>query len=335
MSSSVSEPLISHIKNFSQAQILVMGDIMLDEFVYGRAERISPEAPVPVINVVEKSYRLGGAANVLINIHALKGKGFLCGVVGNNEMGIKFTNEIKRLGIGTRGIITERGRPTTVKTRIIADQRQQVVRYDQEVRTEITHSSRKKIISCLKDKFKSVKALIISDYEKGVISTTLLKEMLPLAKSRRLIVCVDHPKFKNHTLYKKHAHIITPNKKEAARVSGIEIESERDLVKAGKKLLSKIACDAVLITRGEEGMTLFEGRESKITHIPTKAKEVYDVTGAGDTVIATLTMALAVGASYDEAARIANHAAGIVVSKLGTATVTPEELINNITVDPF
>lgn len=335
MSLSVANPLISYIKKFSQAEVLVMGDLMVDEFIYGKAERISPEAPVPVVSVVEKIYRLGGAANVLFNIHALKGKGSLCGIVGNDEMGSKFTNEIKRLGIDTHGIITESSRQTTVKTRIIADQRQQIVRYDQEVRKEITHSSRKKMVSYLKNKFKGVNALIISDYEKGVNSTALLKEILPLARRKRLIVCVDHPKLNNHTLYENHASIITPNKKEAARVSGVEIESEGSLVKAGKKLLNNLACEAVLITRGEEGMTLFERKKGKVTHIPTKAKEVYDVTGAGDTVIATLTMALAVGASYDEAARIANHAAGIVVSKLGTATVAPKELINNITIDPY
>lgn len=335
MSSSSSKPLISYIKGFSQAEVLVIGDLMMDEFIYGRAERISPEAPVPVVNVVEKSYRLGGAANVLVNVHALKGRSFLCGVVGKDEIGKKFASEIKYLGITTDGIVTENGRPTTVKTRIIADQRQQVVRYDQEVRKEITHSSRKKILSCLKEAMKRVNALIISDYQKGVISNALLKEVLPLARSEGLIVCVDHPKLNNHTLYEKYAYIITPNKKEAARVSGIEIESEKDLVKAGKKLLNSLACEAVLITRGEEGMTLFEKGKGKITHIPTKAKEVYDVTGAGDTVIATLTMALTVGASYGEAARIANHAAGIVVSKLGTATVSQEELIDNIKRDPF
>jgi len=314
---------------------VVIGDLMIDEFIYGRAERISPEAPVPVVKVDDKRYRLGGAANVLNNIHALNGTGFLCGFVGNDEMGSTFTKEIKHLGIDTSGIIIERDRKTTVKTRIIADQRQQIVRYDQEERKEITHSSKKKILSYLKDKFSGVNALIISDYEKGVISTALLKEVLPLAKRKRLITCVDHPKFNNHTSYKNRVNIITPNKKEAARVSGIEIESKRDVVKIGKKLLNDLACDAVLITRGEEGMTLFERRKNRVTHIPTKAKEVYDVTGAGDTVIAALTMALAVGASYEEAARISNHAAGIVVSKLGTATVTPKELINSITADPF
>ena len=335
MSFSASAPLISYIRDFSQAQVLVIGDLMVDEFIYGKAGRISPEAPVPVVNVVEKKYRLGGAANVLNNIHALNGRGFLCGVVGDDEMGVKFIGEVKQLGADIHGVITEADRPTTVKTRIIADQRQQVVRYDQEVRTEIVYSSRTKILSYLKNKFKKVNALIISDYGKGVISTALLKGLLSLAKRRKLMICVDHPNRNNHYLYEDHANIITPNKKEAARVSDIEIESEKDLVKAGKRLLNNLSCEAVLITRGEEGMTLFEKRKSKITHIPTKAKEVYDVTGAGDTVIAVLAMALAVGASYEEAARIANHAAGIVVSKLGTATVTPEELINNIAVDPF
>jgi len=313
----------------------VIGDLMIDEYIYGSAERISPEAPVPVVKVDYKRYRLGGAANVLNNIYALNGKGFLCGVVGNDEMGIEFTNETKPLGIDSRGIIIERDRKTTVKTRIIANQRQQVVRYDQEERKGITHSSKKKILSYLKDKFNGVSALIISDYEKGTISTALLKEILPLAKRKGLITCVDHPKLNNHTSYKNRVTIITPNKKEAARVSGIEIEGRRGVVKAGKKLLKFLACDAVLITRGEEGMTLFERRKDKVTHIPTKAKEVYDVTGAGDTVIAVLTMALAVGASYEEAARISNHAAGIAVSKLGTATVTSKELINSITADPF
>jgi len=335
MKASISEQLISYIRNFPQAKTLVIGDLMIDEFIYGRAERISPEAPVPVINVVEKICRLGGAANVLVNISALKGEGFLCGVVGNDEMGDKFKSELHHLHTHGSGIIVEGNRPTTVKTRIIADQRQQVVRFDHEVKRDISPGSRTKIVSYLKEKAPGVDALIISDYEKGVISSPLLKEALPLAKRRKLIVCVDHPKVHNHTLYKKHAHIITPNKKEAARVSGIEIDTEKDLVEAGKKLLTTLGCGAVLITRGEEGMTLFERGNGRITHIPTKAKEVYDVTGAGDTVIATLTLALAVGASYEEAARIANHAAGIVVSKLGTATVTPAELIDNIISDPF
>jgi D-beta-D-heptose 7-phosphate kinase/D-beta-D-heptose 1-phosphate adenosyltransferase len=250
-------------------------------------------------------------------------------------MGKAITNDIRELGVVKKGIIKESRRPTTVKTRIIADQRQQVVRFDQEVKTEISSVTRDKMLSYLEGALKGVQALIISDYEKGVFSPALLKKLLPLAKRRKLIVCVDHPKRSNHTLYRKCAHIITPNKKEAARVSGIEIACEKDLTRAGKKLLHNLSCEAVLITRGEEGMTLFERTRKTATHIPTKAKEVYDVTGAGDTLIAVLAMAMAVGASYEEAARISNHAAGIVVSKLGTATVAPRELIDSITSDPF
>ena len=335
MRSSAAESLIAYVKDFPQARILVIGDLMVDEFIYGSASRISPEAPVPVVSVTSKKHLLGGAANVLNNIHALTGKGFLCGVVGDDEMGRKFTSKIKSLGADSLGIIIEPDRPTTVKTRIIADYRQQVVRYDQEVKHEPSRACRKKIVSYLTEMFNSVHALIISDYAKGVLSHAVLKELLHAARSNKIMVCVDNPKVSNYALYKKHASIITPNIKEASRLSGIEIETERDLLKVGRKMLTTLACDAVLITRGEEGMTLFEKIKKEVTHIPTKAKEVYDVTGAGDTVIATLSMALAVGASFEEAAVIANHAAGIVVSKLGTATLSSQELINNIREDPF
>jgi D-beta-D-heptose 7-phosphate kinase/D-beta-D-heptose 1-phosphate adenosyltransferase len=330
--STAADTLIAHIQKFSQAKIAVIGDLMIDEFIYGSAGRISPEAPVPVVTVIEKKHRLGGAANVLHNIHALKGSGLLCGIVGNDEMGKKIINKIKRLGAHTGGIITEHDRPTTVKTRIIADQRQQVVRYDHEVRKEASPESRKKLLSYLTATCNGASALIISDYAKGAVPNVLLRELLQWAHGKKMLVCTDHPKPHNYALYKKRVTIITPNKKEAAAISGIDIENEKALLKAGKKLLAQLGCEAVLITRGEEGMSLFE--RNMTTHIPTKAKEVYDVTGAGDTVIAALTMALATGASFEEAAIIANHAAGIVVSKLGTATVTPRELIDNIRADP-
>jgi D-beta-D-heptose 7-phosphate kinase/D-beta-D-heptose 1-phosphate adenosyltransferase len=329
------ESLIAYVKDFTRARVLVVGDLMIDEFIYGSTNRISPEAPVPVVNVTSKKYLLGGAANVLNNIHALHGKGFLCGVVGNDEMGRKFTNQLKSLGANSGGIIKEPDRPTTIKTRIIADHRQQVVRYDQEVKQEPGPACRKKIVSYIKEMFRSVHVLIISDYAKGVLSNSLLNEILNTAKSNKITVCVDNPKLSNYALYKNHATVMTPNVKEASKVSGIEITTESDLLKAGRKMLTTLACDALLITRGEEGMTLFEKKKGGVIQIPTKAKEVYDVTGAGDTVIATLSMALAVGASFEEAAVIANHAAGIVVSKLGTATVTFQELIDNIKEEPF
>lgn len=333
MSAAAVDTLIARIENFSRARIAVIGDLMIDEFIYGSAERISPEAPVPVVTVIEKRYRLGGAANVLHNIHALKGNGFLCGIVGSDEPGRKFTSEIKRLGAHTGGIVTERDRPTTVKTRIIADQRQQVVRYDHEARKDASPASRKKLLLYLTANCNNASALIISDYAKGAVPNVFLRELLQWAHGKKMIVCADHPKPHNYALYKRRVTIITPNKKEAARISGIEIEDEKSLLRAGRKLLAELGCEAVLITRGEEGMSLFQ--RNMTTHIPTKAKEVYDVTGAGDTVIAALTMALSTGASFEEAAVIANHAAGIVVSKLGTATVTPRELIDNIRADPY
>ena len=332
VSDAVAERLISRIQRFPRTRIAVIGDLMIDEFIYGSAGRISPEAPVPVVNVIEKQYRLGGAANVLHNIRALKGEGFLCGIVGCDEMGKKFTGAIKRLGAHTGGIVAERGRPTTVKTRIIADHRQQVVRYDHEERREASPESRKKLLSYLTAACNGAGALIISDYAKGAVPNILLKELLQWAQGKKMLVCTDHPNPHNYALYKNRVSVITPNKKEAAHISGIEIDSEETLIKAGRTLRARLGCEAVLITRGEEGMSLFQRKRT--THIPTKAKEVYDVTGAGDTVIATLTMSLVAGASFEEAAMIANHAAGIVVSKLGTATVTPRELIENIREDP-
>lgn len=270
---------------------------------------------------------------MLHNIRTLKGEGFLCGIVGGDEMGNKFTSQIKRLGAHTGGIIKERNRPTTVKTRIIADHRQQVVRYDHENRQEASPESRKKLLSYLTATCDGAGAIVISDYAKGAVPNSLLKPLLQWAHAKKMMICTDHPNPHNYALYKNRVTVITPNKKEAARISGIEIESEKTLIKAGRTLLARIGCEAVLITRGEEGMSLFQ--KKRTTHIPTKAKEVYDVTGAGDTVIATLTMALVAGASFEEAAMIANHAAGIVVSKLGTATVTPRELIENIREDPY
>jgi D-beta-D-heptose 7-phosphate kinase/D-beta-D-heptose 1-phosphate adenosyltransferase len=332
VSDTVADSLISLIRRFPRTTIAVIGDLMIDEFIYGSAGRISPEAPVPVVQVIEKKYRLGGAANVLHNIRALKGEGFICGIIGRDEMGKKFTGEIKRLGARTGGIIAERGRPTTVKTRIIADHRQQVVRYDHEERKEASPESRKKLLSYLNANCDGAGAVIISDYAKGAVPNDLLKELLQWAHAKKMLVCTDHPNPHNYSLYKNRVTVITPNKKEAANISGIEIESEETLIKAGRTLLADLGCEAVLITRGEEGMSLFQRKRT--SHIPTKAKEVYDVTGAGDTVIATLTMALVAGASFEEAAMIANHAAGIVVSKLGTATVTPGELIENIREDP-
>jgi D-beta-D-heptose 7-phosphate kinase/D-beta-D-heptose 1-phosphate adenosyltransferase len=314
------------ISKFEKSKILVIGDIMVDQFVWGKVSRISPEAPVPVVNVTSESLLLGGAANVVNNIYSLEGKVLVCGVVGNDEMGNKLIGDLRDMGVDTDGIIVENGRPTTVKTRIIAHS-QQVVRYDREDISEITLDSMQKVISYLKKNLNGLNAVIISDYGKGVISGQLIREVLRLVRNNEKIISVD-PKVNKFSFY-KDVTVITPNNNEASDAAGIEIKDEETLLRVGEILLNKLACKLLLITRGEEGMTLFED-SGDVTHIPTLAKEVYDVTGAGDTVISALTLALTVGASLKEAAVIANYAAGIVVGEIGTAAVTRGKLIEAI-----
>jgi D-beta-D-heptose 7-phosphate kinase/D-beta-D-heptose 1-phosphate adenosyltransferase len=325
------DSLLKYIRKFPQAKILVLGDLIMDEFIWGKVDRISPEAPVPVVNVSSESLRLGGAGNVLNNVHDLGGKAFICGVIGNDEMGRRLIHQIRHMGIDTEGVIVERDRTTTVKTRVIAHN-QQMVRFDRENRVNSSESSQGNIISYFKKHLKELDAVIISDYQKGVVCHKILKEVLPLIHKHRKIICVD-PKPKNFSLY-RGVTAVTPNQKEAGIVTGIDIQTEEDLIEAGKAILHKLTCRVVLITRGEEGMTLLEQR-GKITHIPTVAKEIYDVTGAGDTVIGAFSLALAVGASFQEAALISNYAAGIVISKLGTATASREELENAIKKNVF
>ncbi|MFH2011376.1 MAG: D-glycero-beta-D-manno-heptose-7-phosphate kinase [Pseudomonadota bacterium] len=314
------------ISKFKESKILVIGDIMVDQFVWGKVSRISPEAPVPVVSVTSESLLLGGAANVVNNIYSLGGNVLVCGVVGNDDMGNKLIDDLKVMGIDTDGIIVEDSRPTTVKTRIVAHS-QQVVRYDRENISEITLDSMQKVILYLKKNLNDLNAIIISDYGKGVISGQLIREILHLANNNGKIISVD-PKVEKFSFY-KDVTVITPNNMEAGEAAGIEIKDENTLLRVGEILLNKLACKLLLITRGEEGMTLFEDN-GDVTHIPTLAKEVYDVTGAGDTVISALTLALTVGASLKEAAVIANYAAGIVVGEVGTATVTRDELIEAI-----
>lgn len=314
------------ISKFEKSKILVIGDIMVDQFVWGKVSRISPEAPVPVVNVTSESLLLGGAANVVNNIYSLDGKVMVCGVVGNDAMGNKLIGDLRDMGVDTDGIIVENDRPTTVKTRIIAHS-QQVVRYDREDISEISLDSMQKVISYLRKNLNGLDAVIISDYGKGVVSEQLIREVLRIVRDNEKIICVD-PKVSKFSFY-KGVTVITPNNNEASEASGIEIKDEDTLQRVGEILLNKLACKLLLITRGEEGMTLFEDN-GDVTHIPTLAKEVYDVTGAGDTVISALTLGLTAGASLKEAAVIANYAAGIVVGEIGTAAVTRDELIEAI-----
>jgi len=310
------------LDRFSKAKILVIGDIMMDRFIWGKVSRISPEAPVPVVVVDKETFLLGGAANVVNNIHSLGGKVSLCGVLGDDETGQRLLEELTGIGVGVHGIFVEPGRQTTTKTRIIAHH-QQVVRIDRETTDHLKASTLKHLSEFLKKNIRHFDGVVLSDYGKGLLTRALIHTSIREARERKKFVLVD-PKPKN-VFFCKRATVITPNTTEASAASGIPITDLPSLKKAGKMLLSKLQCDVLVITRGEEGMAIFESRQDPFL-VPTVAKEVYDVTGAGDTVIGTMALALATGAGFRNAARLANYAAGVVVGKMGTATVSPEEL---------
>ncbi len=317
------EILIGAVRDFRNKNIIVLGDLMLDRFIWGSVSRISPEAPVPVVEVKTETTCLGGAANVAGNIHSLGGAPIPLGVLGDDFEGRRLREEFRAIGSPVSGLIVDKNRPTSIKTRIIAHH-QQVCRADREDRSPISVSVLARVAERFKAALPSANAIIVSDYAKGLISPPLLRKTLPPARAARKIICVD-PKITNFAVYKP-ATVITPNSQEAERASGIPVSGTADLVRAGKKILRESGIEHLLITRGEEGMVLFE-RNSGVTYIPTVAREVFDVTGAGDTVIASLALGLAAGLSILPAAVLSNIAAGIVVGKLGTATVSPDELI--------
>lgn len=310
---------------FEGKRIVVMGDLMLDEFVWGRVRRISPEAPVPVVEVERQTLALGGAGNVVSNLVALGARPTPLGVVGDDTDAERMRSRFRDLSVSTNSLVIDGARPTTLKTRVIAHN-QQVVRADRESRAPIPAGIEDEIIARFQSEIETADAVVVSDYNKGLLTARVLSSTLRKAQERGITVCLD-PKLRNFAHYQP-VTVITPNHKEAAEAAGTLIEDEKSLVEAGHKLLDSIDCRAVLITRGEEGMSLFTG--GGVAHIPTVAREVYDVTGAGDTVIATLALALASKASLAEAAVLANHAAGVVVGKVGTATVTRDELLATI-----
>ena len=310
------------LKNLRDRYVLVLGDVMLDEFVWGDVTRISPEAPVPVVDVRRESMHLGGAANVLANLVALGARGAVVGVVGNDAAGRRLQTGLRDLGVQDQFLVVDESRPSTTKTRIIAHS-QLVVRADRESRNPVTGKLEEKIISCLKEALKQADAFVVSDYDKGVVTPSILREILPVAYEQAPVL-ID-PKLRNFNAYRP-ATLVTPNHLEALRMSDTEDHSDDGSHHAAKVIREKLGCDAVLITRGDRGMMLLEG-DGQPVYVETAAREVYDVTGAGDTVIATLAAALATGATMLEAATLANHAAGIVVGKVGTATASAEELI--------
>ncbi|MCX8030903.1 MAG: D-glycero-beta-D-manno-heptose-7-phosphate kinase [Thermodesulfovibrionales bacterium] len=318
------------INSFIYKKILVIGDLILDRYILGKVTRISPEAPVPVVDVVEENFRMGGAANVANNIRALGGKVTIAGTIGNDSAGNKLVEMLTTSNINIEGLITDR-RHTTVKTRVIAHN-QQVVRFDKEERKKVEGKNLENLLNFLKESIPQHDAIIISDYKKGVISSPLMDEVVLLANRYHKFISVD-PKVGHFHLY-KNVSLLTPNVVEASEGSGVEIKDEKSLIKAGKILVEKLRCHSLLITRGEEGMTLFKKSNGfpalSVTHFPTVARKVFDVTGAGDTVIATFTLAYSAGATMEEAAKLSNHAAGIVVAEVGTAVPQIEKLLKSL-----
>ena len=308
---------------FEGKRILVLGDLMLDEFIWGRVRRISPEAPVPVVQVERQTVALGGAGNVVSNLVALGASPVPLGTVGDDADAERMRTAFRSLGVNTDGLVVDSARPTTLKTRIIAHS-QQVVRADRESRASISAEIEEQIVSSFREHLAQADAVVVSDYNKGLLTARVLRPALDEARALGLIVCLD-PKMQDFANYQP-VTIITPNHLESSEAAGVDIVDDASLIEAGRKILGSIDCHAVLITRGEEGMTLFTAG-GEVTHIPTVAREVYDVTGAGDTVIATLALALAAGAEPAEAAVLANYAAGVVVGKVGTGTVMRDELL--------
>ena len=314
------------IPRFSRAKILVVGDLMLDEFIWGKVSRISPEAPVPVVWVQSESVMPGGAANVANNIRALGGQVTVVGVVGEDRWGDGLLSELDKRQVDVGGVL-KTNRPTTVKTRVIAHH-QQVVRVDREQRESLPVGTIERLIKAMRERIEDADAVVIEDYGKGVITRQLLEVVIPMARKSQKILTVD-PKQEHFDLYQR-VTALTPNLVEAGEAVGRELESDTDVLRAGEEILQRLQCEGVLITLGEDGMWLFE-QSGQRTLIPTVAQEVFDVAGAGDTVIATFTLALASGSTMEQAARIANHAAGIVVGKLGVAVATPQELRTRLT----
>lgn len=313
------------LDRFSRCELAVLGDVMLDEYLWGKVERISPEAPVPVVHIRKETWRPGGASNVASNIVALGARAYILGVVGPDKTGERLRESQTQEKIDTTGLIVDPDRQTTVKTRVIG-QNQQMLRIDREHTTALSTKTVEALGEIIKRISPKVDGIIVSDYAKGVIVKDLLSRVIKEFRRQGKFVNID-PKLKNFPLY-EGATIITPNSREAESALGRVFETEEDILRAGTDLLKHLSTDAVMITRGEHGMSLFERNAPPLT-IPTQALEVFDVTGAGDTVIATFSLALAAGCKMAEAVEVANLAAGVVVGIVGTATTTKEKILDH------
>ncbi len=322
------------VEKFYSAEVLVIGDLILDDYIWGNVERISPEAPVPVVSVTSKTQALGGAGNVFHNIIALGGNARVCGIIGEDEPGQQLRHALEACcvgdqGKGTLGLCTAHDRPTTQKTRIIAHN-QQIVRVDTEHTGDLNAEMETRLLEQITEGITTASCIVISDYAKGVVTAPIIRALLTLASEQNIPVIAD-PKVEHFSRY-HGVTMLTPNQREALLAAGVWPASTTDqtlIEQAGRTIQHQQQCDALLITQGENGMSLFEC-DQETRHIPTTARPVFDVTGAGDTVIATLALALSAGASFYDAAILATRAAGIVVGKIGPSTLNPQELLESI-----
>lgn len=319
------EKLLKILKQFNGKKVLVVGDLMLDKYIWGEVSRISPEAPVQVVHVTKETYAPGGASNVASNVAALKGKAYMAGIAGSDEAKNILLRELEDIGVNTDGIMIDADKPTTQKVRIIG-RSQQLLRVDYEKKEHVHQNVEHSILIFLEKAVKEVDVIIISDYAKGVITPSICSRLIEMSNAHGKAVIVD-PKPRHLNLY-SNATLITPNNAEASEMADIEDGNNEAVLEMGSKLMRYLNSN-VLVTRGERGMSLFE-KEGGITHIPAKAKEVYSLIGAGDTVVATIALALASGANFREAAALANIAAGIKVGKIGTASVSIDEIKRGI-----
>lgn len=320
---SISEKRFNEIIEKSRKKkVLVIGDLMIDQYLFGDVTRISPEAPVPVIEISDESIRFGGAANVALNVSSLGCIPILSGIIGKDKMAEEFIELMNKANLNVEGIFQSKDRPTTVKTRIIG-QSQQIARLDRENNTYLNNSEENKLKNIIEELVIISDAIIFEDYNKGVLTKGLIKSIIGIGNENDLPIFVD-PKFENFMEY-KNVTFFKPNIKETEQALAIKIQNDSDLVEAGRLLISELNNEKVLITRGSKGMSLFES-DGTISHIPTKARNVADVSGAGDTVISTLCVALLGGASNKEAVTIANYAAGIVCEEVGIVPIALEKL---------
>lgn len=314
------------LESFENLSILVVGDLMLDEYLWGKSDRISPEAPVPIVNITGEDLRLGGAGNVANNLLSLGCRVRVASVLGEDADGRRLQELLQARRIEVDGLVWASGRTTSRKSRILASN-QQMLRIDREVCTPISAADEERLLAKVRQMLPNVQGILLSDYLKGVLTEKVVQEIIALGRAAALPVVID-PKGTDYRKY-RGATLLTPNRKETQLASGIPMVDESSLRRAGRQLFDELELDALVVTRSEEGMTLFlpNGQEE---HFPTLAREVFDVSGAGDTVLASLGACLAAGVSVNQAARLSNLAAGIVVGKVGTSTVSPEEILEEL-----